>query len=347
MESPSKVNAASVILPESSVVSPSNFVSVGSKTSEELKLEDVKDNKDLEKPASPKDTSLADPSAIMTANIASGTSPVHVFETDKTKETAAKDETDLAPSKTEDLAELISAHFEASLHLGADAANSPSPASTEKLSETVFANDADKLSIQPSANPKCDPSPTDTPNNAAWKDAMRSVKNRIQPGRLLGKPQVQHTSVSEFRPSKCINAKKCEADSSTNPEPITLPCVAELGFPPNIVMVCSDQVRYRCHRIMLVEASPLFADLLINSPETIHIITMGSAAVGVLLDYIYTGALNQLADYAFDLLPAAHIYGMVRLKLMVERMLCTQITRNNAVQLMIESDLYSAEMLML
>lgn len=335
MKSPSKYNTFTLTESDSTLFRYSNFVSVGSKTSEESKPENV------EKPAPTADGPVAGPSVIMSViSSASEITQLKGIQTDKTKESPATEETDLILRKTEDITELIYLRFEKSLRPEAEA-------STNKIqhSESGSAENTEKLSLRSSIFPMYDHSPTDTPANAAWKDAMRSAQNFIQPGRLPCKPQVKHTSASKFRPGKCISAELNTADSATNPEPITVPCVAEIDVPPNLVLVCSDEVRFHCHQVMVAEASPIFADIVDFNPETIQLIPMGSAAVHVLLRYIYTGALDGLADNACRLLPAAQIYVMVRLKLMIERMLCTQIRRNNVVKLMIMAEIYFAELL--
>lgn len=173
-------------------------------------------------------------------------------------------------------------------------------------------------------------------------NTMRTTKRRTRPGR---KPRVQHKRVSEFLPSKCIIAEKSEADSTTIPEPITVPCVAEIDNPPNMVLISSDQVRFHCHQAILARASNVFAEIVANNHETIQLISIGSDAIRAFLHYIYTGAWDQLTERPSRLLPAAQFYGMVRLKVLIERILCTQIQHNNAVNLMLLSDRFSAEFL--
>lgn len=326
MESYSKVNA---------VLTESEKKVVWSKKSEESKSEDIENKIDDNKPASTTDRAVA---AILSVCIAAEKAPLQVFEMDRTRENPAGDQADLIPREAEDLTAVISGPFEASMRPGNTKENF-------QLPETSSASDVEKPTIKLSALPMYDHSPTDTPANAAWKDAMRSAKNYIQPGRLHGKQQVQNTRISNFRPSKCVIAEICIADSATSPEPVTVSCVAEIDIPPNMILVCSDLVRFRCHRAFIAEASPIFANIVAANPEMIQLITMGSAAVRVLLHYIYTGTLDEMTINASRVLPAAQIYGMVRLKLMVERMLCTQIRRNNAVKLAIVAHLFSAELL--
>jgi speckle-type POZ protein len=64
-----------------------------------------------------------------------------------------------------------------------------------------------------------------------------------------------------------------------------------------------------------------------------------------MLRFIYTGKASNLEKMADDLLAAADKYALERLKVMCEEALCTNLSIDNAAEILILADLHSADQL--
>ncbi|KAK5980828.1 Protein maternal effect lethal 26 [Trichostrongylus colubriformis] len=108
----------------------------------------------------------------------------------------------------------------------------------------------------------------------------------------------------------------------------------------------------RAHRAILAARSPVFQAMLMNelTSETkrgvLEISDLDYDVVYEMVHYIYCGRCRkEISDIAADLLMAADKYGIVELKDRCEEVLLENLTEENACQLLILGDLYSAEQL--
>ncbi|XP_065219097.1 speckle-type POZ protein B isoform X4 [Planococcus citri] len=104
------------------------------------------------------------------------------------------------------------------------------------------------------------------------------------------------------------------------------------------------------HKAILAARSPVFAAMFEHEMEErkqnrVAITDVDQDVLKEMLRYIYTGKSQNLEKMADDLLAAADKYDLGRLKIMCEEALCTNLSIENAADILILADLHSAEQL--
>jgi speckle-type POZ protein len=108
-----------------------------------------------------------------------------------------------------------------------------------------------------------------------------------------------------------------------------------------------NNVRIPAHRVILAARSPVFAamfqnDMLENRTNEAEITDVTLDAFKALLRFIYTGHC-QVGNWAEELLVAANKYDIQDLKKLCAKELGKKLTVDNAVRLLVLSDLHQAE----
>ena len=101
---------------------------------------------------------------------------------------------------------------------------------------------------------------------------------------------------------------------------------------------------------ILASRSSVFAAMFEHDMEErkqnkVKITDVDHKVVQEMLTYIYTDTSPNLKDMADDLLIVANKYDLERLKFMCEEFLCSKITRENAVSMLILADQHNADCL--
>ena len=119
----------------------------------------------------------------------------------------------------------------------------------------------------------------------------------------------------------------------------------------DIQLKCKDQT-FNCHRVLLAGKSPVFDAMLhIDMEEAssgcIEIRNMKPRILNAVLEFIYsnkieTKKLRDDPDFAGDLLAAAEMYDMPRLKQICEDELCDILAVNNVLLLLEAGDTHRA-----
>ncbi|XP_046982639.1 protein roadkill [Schistocerca americana] len=108
---------------------------------------------------------------------------------------------------------------------------------------------------------------------------------------------------------------------------------------------------FQAHKAILAgNAEPVFAAMFEHEMEErkynrVDITDVDHEVLREMLRFIYTGRATSLEKMADDLLAAADKYALERLKVMCEEALCTNLSIENAADILILADLHSADQL--
>ncbi|KAK7074227.1 hypothetical protein SK128_022163 [Halocaridina rubra] len=107
---------------------------------------------------------------------------------------------------------------------------------------------------------------------------------------------------------------------------------------------------FQAHKAILAARSPVFAAMFAHEMEErkhnrVEIQDVDHEVLREMLRFIYTGKATNLEKMADDLLAAADKYALERLKVMCEEALCTNLSTENAADVLILADLHSADQL--
>ncbi|ROT64691.1 hypothetical protein C7M84_017365 [Penaeus vannamei] len=107
---------------------------------------------------------------------------------------------------------------------------------------------------------------------------------------------------------------------------------------------------FQAHKAILAARSPVFAAMFAHEMEErkhnrVEIQDVDHEVLREMLRFIYTGKATNLEKMADDLLAAADKYALERLKVMCEEALCTNLSIENAADVLILADLHSADQL--
>ncbi|XP_076043127.1 BTB/POZ and MATH domain-containing protein rdx isoform X2 [Oratosquilla oratoria] len=107
---------------------------------------------------------------------------------------------------------------------------------------------------------------------------------------------------------------------------------------------------FQAHKAILAARSPVFAAMFAHEMEErkhnrVEIQDVDHEVLREMLRFIYTGRAANLEKMADDLLAAADKYALERLKVMCEESLCTNLSTENAAEVLILADLHSADQL--
>jgi len=107
---------------------------------------------------------------------------------------------------------------------------------------------------------------------------------------------------------------------------------------------------FLAHKAILAARSPVFAAMFDHDMEErkhnrVAITDVDHEVLREMLRFIYTGRATNLDKMADDLLAAADKYALDRLKVMCEEALCTNLSIENAADILILADLHSADQL--
>ncbi|XP_046408123.1 speckle-type POZ protein B isoform X2 [Ischnura elegans] len=107
---------------------------------------------------------------------------------------------------------------------------------------------------------------------------------------------------------------------------------------------------FQAHKAILAARSPVFAAMFEHEMEErkhnrVEITDVDHEVLREMLRFIYTGKAANLEKMADDLLAAADKYALERLKVMCEEALCTNLSIENAADILILADLHSADQL--
>ena len=123
------------------------------------------------------------------------------------------------------------------------------------------------------------------------------------------------------------------------------------GTYSDIQIKCEGQ-SFSCHRVVIAAKSPMFDAMLQNlmveaSSGTIEIRDMKASVLQAILEWIYknkieTKDLKDDFDFAEDLIAAAKMYNMTRLKQICEDVLCDILAVDNVLTFLVIGDLHGA-----
>ncbi|KAK9686477.1 MATH domain [Popillia japonica] len=107
---------------------------------------------------------------------------------------------------------------------------------------------------------------------------------------------------------------------------------------------------FQAHKSILAARSPVFQAMFEHEMEErkhnrVDITDVDHEVLREMLRFIYTGKASNLEKMADDLLAAADKYALERLKVMCEEALCTNLSIENAAEILILADLHSADQL--
>ncbi|XP_026676638.1 speckle-type POZ protein A isoform X1 [Diaphorina citri] len=116
------------------------------------------------------------------------------------------------------------------------------------------------------------------------------------------------------------------------------------------VTLYSAGQEFRAHKAILAAQSPVFMAMFEHEMEErkhnrVDIADVDADVLREMLRFIYTGRSTSLDKMADDLLAAADKYALERLKVMCEEALCTNLSIENAAEILILADLHSADQL--
>ena len=104
-----------------------------------------------------------------------------------------------------------------------------------------------------------------------------------------------------------------------------------------------DKQNFRAHKIILSARSPVFAamfqhEMLEKVQNKVTIDDIDCKVFQELLRYIYTGKVPNFKDTVFELLPAADMYQLDKLKIMCEVYLYNNLTNENIADVLVLAD---------
>jgi len=112
-----------------------------------------------------------------------------------------------------------------------------------------------------------------------------------------------------------------------------------------------DNAKIKVHKCVLSARSPVFKAMLSHkglaesNNDSVLIKDLDEETVRGMLHFIYSGHVPDLQHIAFRLLAAADKYELKRLKSLCEHSLCGSLSTHNACDILVHSDLHSAEQL--
>ncbi|XP_063089624.1 speckle-type POZ protein-like [Cavia porcellus] len=114
--------------------------------------------------------------------------------------------------------------------------------------------------------------------------------------------------------------------------------------------LCVAGQEFQAHKAILAARSPVFMALLEHEKQgskknRVEISDMDPEVFKEMIYFMYTGKAPNLGIMATELLEAASRFGLERLKLMCENHLCSNLSVENAVEILILADLHSAPQL--
>ncbi|XP_063089617.1 speckle-type POZ protein-like [Cavia porcellus] len=114
--------------------------------------------------------------------------------------------------------------------------------------------------------------------------------------------------------------------------------------------LCVAGQEFQAHKAILAARSPVFMALLEHEKQgsrknRVEISDMDPEVFKEMIYFMYTGKAPNLGRMATELLEAATRFGLERLKLMCENHLCSNLSVENAVEILILADLHSAHQL--
>uniref|UniRef100_A0AAY4EGQ1 BTB domain-containing protein n=1 Tax=Denticeps clupeoides TaxID=299321 RepID=A0AAY4EGQ1_9TELE len=113
---------------------------------------------------------------------------------------------------------------------------------------------------------------------------------------------------------------------------------------PDCSLVVAGQ-EFQAHKAILAARCPVFRamfthNMMERQTNRVEIHEMEPEVLKELLTFIYSGKAPNLQDMAAELLVAADMYLLERLKRMCEEALCRSLTVENAAEILIFADLY-------
>ena len=117
----------------------------------------------------------------------------------------------------------------------------------------------------------------------------------------------------------------------------------------DVKITCGDKT-FQCHKSILASRSPVFNAMFVfsmteNDTGCVRIENMLPEVLDKLLNYIYTGIATSLDTLAKEVLAAAHLYQVEKLKQLCEEKLSSNIDVENCIDLLVLSDLHQASIL--
>ncbi|XP_063089732.1 speckle-type POZ protein-like [Cavia porcellus] len=114
--------------------------------------------------------------------------------------------------------------------------------------------------------------------------------------------------------------------------------------------LCVAGQEFQAHKAILAARSPVFMALLEHENQgskknRVEISDMDPEVLKEMIYFMYTGKAPNLGRMATELLEAATRFGLERLKLMCENHLCSNLSVENALEILILADLHSAHQL--
>ncbi|KAL3986721.1 KRAB domain-containing zinc finger protein [Sarotherodon galilaeus] len=114
--------------------------------------------------------------------------------------------------------------------------------------------------------------------------------------------------------------------------------------------LCVAGQKFQAHKAILAARSPVFSAMFEHEMEEskknrVEINDVEPDVFKEMMCFIYTGKAPNLDKMADDLLAAADKYALERLKVMCEDALCTNLSVENAAEILILADLHSADQL--
>ncbi|KFP78571.1 SPOP protein, partial [Atrichornis clamosus] len=114
--------------------------------------------------------------------------------------------------------------------------------------------------------------------------------------------------------------------------------------------LCVAGQEFKGHKAILAARSPVFSAMFEHEMEEskknrVEINDVEPEVFKEMMCFIYTGKAPNLDKMADDLLAAADKYALERLKVMCEDALCSNLSVENAAEILILADLHSADQL--